>query len=321
MPAAYNFENIQQLADQIIAEKTGAPPGQKPGQPELTMLPMDSLEDFPEDLHKFRPATPERLEELKESVRENGILNPLLVRPAGEGRYQIIAGHNRRTAARELAYQALPCIIKEGMTDDEAILAKNADNLASRTLLPSERGWAYRQDMEVRKRQGRRSDLTSCQLGTKLRSDELVAQSTGNSARQIQRYIRLTYLIPPLLDMVDGQKLGLIVGEQLSYLRRRSQETVYAYCFQEREKPIRLTEAMAKVLRETEADPDKIIDRELLEELTAKKAKVRFRSLKLEMASLRSYFPVGTPEQVVVQTIHTALAAYFEGKEEHDAAL
>lgn len=319
MPAAYNFEKIQELADQIIAEKTGAPPGQKPGQPELTMLPMDSLEDFPEDLHKFRPATPERLEELKESVRENGILNPLLVRPAGEGRYQIIAGHNRRTAARELAYQALPCIIKEGMTDDEAILAKNADNLASRTLLPSERGWAYRQDMEVRKKQAGRPVNNSGHDVLNYQSRDLVDNTV--TGRSVSRYIRLTYLIPPLLDMVDGQKLGLVVGEQLSYLRRRSQETVYAYCFQEQETPIRLTEAMAKALREAEADPDKIIDRALLEELTAKKAKVRFRTLKLEMVPLRSYFPVGTPEQVVVQTIHTALAAYFEGKEEHDAAL
>lgn len=283
----------------------------------VLQLPIGELQDFPAALHKFKPASGQRLTDLEESIRENGILNAILVRKLPGGQYQIIAGHNRRTAAQNIGYRTVPCIVKDLPDDDDAIRAMIADNMNNRELLPSERGWAYRWEMEIRRRQGQRSDLNPSTCG---HPDHKFIKSRNDiderkSGRSVSRYIRLTYLIEPLIDLVDAGKVALGTGEQLSYLKKHSQETVYNFCYAA--EPVRpLKETQAKKLREVEADPDNIIDEDLLEELTAKQKKVRFRTLKLEMAALRNFFPVGTPEEVVVQTIHTALGIYFEKKEE-----
>lgn len=315
----YDMEKLRRIAEEREAERRAqaaaeAPEKQQPVPEEIgerRELPIAALENFPAELHKFHPASRERLEELKDSIRANGIISPLIVRPLDADRYQIIAGHNRRTAARELGYDTVPVIVKRYLTDGEAIRLKNDDNLMQRDgMLPSERGWAYRQNMEVLRKQGKRLDLTSGQNVQKL-SRDTVAEGSNYCGRQVQRYIRLTYLIPELLDLVDKKQLGLTVGENLSYLTVDNQETVYLFCFTG-EKPVKLTEAVAKTLREIQDDPDRIIDADTLEELTAKHTRTRMRSLKLDMQELRTYFPVGTPEGVVVQTIHTALAKYFD---------
>lgn len=315
----YDMEKLRKIAEEREAERRAQAAVKVNEEPkpvpeeigERRELPIAALEDFPAELHKFHPASRERLEELKDSIRANGIISPLIVRPLDADRYQIIAGHNRRTAARELGYDTVPVIVKRYLTDGEAIRLKNDDNLMQRDgMLPSERGWAYRQNMEVLRKQGKRLDLTSGQNVQKL-SRDMVAEGSNYCGRQVQRYIRLTYLIPELLDLVDKKQLGLTVGENLSYLTVDNQETVYLYCFTS-EKPVKLTEAVAKTLREIQDDPDRIIDADTLEELTAKHTRTRMRSLKLDMQELRTYFPVGTPEGVVVQTIHTALAKYFD---------
>lgn len=316
----YDMEKLRRIAEEREAERRAqaaaeASEKQQPVPEEIgerRELPIAALEDFPAELHKFHPASRERLEELKDSIRANGIISPLIVRPLDADRYQIIAGHNRRTAARELGYDTVPVIVKRYLTDGEAIRLKNDDNLMQRDgMLPSERGWAYRQNMEEINRQGKRTDLTLSQFATKLDSAAEIGKKVHKSRDQIFRYIRLTYLIPELLDLVDKNQLGLTVGENLSYLTVDNQETVYLYCFTG-EKPVKLTEAVAKTLREIQDDPDRIIDADTLEELTAKHTRTRMRSLKLDMQELRTYFPVGTPEGVVVQTIHTALAKYFD---------
>ena len=279
------------------------------------------LENYPAEKHRFKPASPSRMEELVDSIRRNGIINPLIVRPLTGEKYQILTGHNRRRAAIHLGYQTVPCLIRQDLSDDDAISIMISDNLDNRDLLPSERGWAYRDLMDIRSRQGQRTDLTYGKSGHKLTSAQnrwksetaaTIGQEYGDSKNKVRRYIRLTYLIVPLLDLVDAGKIGLGTGEQLSYLKQEAQETVYAYCYAS-EPGHPLKEAQARKLREVQADPDQIIDEELLEELTTKQKKVRFRTLKLEMSKLRDYFPPGTPEEVVVQTIHTALAVYFEG--------
>lgn len=316
----YDMEKLRRIAEEREAERRAqaaaeAPEKQQPVPEEIgerRELPIAALEDFPAELHKFHPASRERLEELKDSIRANGIISPLIVRPLDADRYQIIAGHNRRTAARELGYDTVPVIVKRYLTDGEAIRLKNDDNLMQRDgMLSSERGWAYRQNMEeIGRQQGRRSDLTSGHNVQKW-TRETIAENSDKCGRQIQRYIRLTYLIPELLDLVDKKQLGLTVGENLSYLTVDNQETVYLFCFTG-EKPVKLTEAVAKTLREVQDDPDRIIDADTLEELTAKHTRTRMRSLKLDMQELRTYFPVGTPEGVVIQTIHSALAKYFD---------
>lgn len=314
----YDMEKLRKIAEEREAERRAQAKANEEPKPvpeatdERRELPIAALEDFPAELHKFHPASRERLEELKDSIRANGIISPLIVRPLDADRYQIIAGHNRRTAAKELGYDTVPVIVKRYLTDGEAIRLKNDDNLMQRDgMLPSERGWAYRQNMEEINRQGKRTDLTLSQFATKLDSAAEIGKKVHKSRDQIFRYIRLTYLIPELLDLVDKKQLGLTVGENLSYLTVDNQETVYLYCFTG-EKPVKLTEAVAKTLREIQDDPDRIIDADTLEELTAKHTRTRMRSLKLDMQELRTYFPVGTPEGVVVQTIHTALAKYFD---------
>lgn len=319
----YDMEKLRKIAEEREAERRAqaaaeASEKQQPVPEEIgerRELPIAALEDFPAELHKFHPASRERLEELKDSIRANGIISPLIVRPLEADRYQIIAGHNRRTAARELGYDTVPVIVKRYLTDGEAIRLKNDDNLMQRDgMLPSERGWAYRQNMEEINRQGKRTDLTLSQFATKLDSAAEIGKKVHKSRDQIFRYIRLTYLIPELLDLVDKKQLGLTVGENLSYLTVDNQETVYLFCFTG-EKPVKLTEAVAKTLREIQDDPDRIIDADTLEELTAKHTRTRMRSLKLDMQELRTYFPVGTPEGVVIQTIHSALAKYFDKEE------
>ena len=205
------------------------------------------------------------------------------------------------------------------MDEDDALGVLVSDNLQNRELLPSERGWAYRDLWEIQKKRKEhlpgRPKNNSSQIGTNFRVDRYVGEQTGDSKNKVRRYICLTYLMPQLLELVDQGKIGLGTGEQLSHLKQRSQELIYCYCYAV-EKPRPLKEAHARQLREIEADPDQIIDVDLLEELLAPKKKVRFRTLKIEMTKLRDYFPTGTPEDVVIQTIHTALAVYFEGKEE-----
>lgn len=304
----YNMDAIMALARQT--EEAA------PLKDELVELPIDCLEDFPQEKHRFKPASPQRLERLAASIRENGILSPLLVRQLPEGKYQIIAGHNRRTAAQSLGWSKVPCIIKK-LDEDSAILVLIADNLDNREkLLPSEKAFAYKTRLDAMKRQaGRPPKENVSPTGTHLRSDTELAEKVGESRNQVQRYIRLTHLIPQLLELVDNEKIGLRVGEQLSYLSQRSQWTVYSFCYAA-DPPRYLKEAQARALRVVEEDPDRIIDADLLEEMTEKKASLRLRTVKLPMQPLREYFPQGTPEQIVIQTIHTALAQYFSGKDQ-----
>lgn len=279
----------------------------------IIQVPIDELVDFPAEMHRFRPATGQRLKDLEDSIRINGILNALLIRILPDGRKQILAGHNRRTAAQNVGYKVINCVVKDAATDDEALLIVIHDNLHNRDLLPSERGWAYRDYMDIQGRRGYRTDLTCGKSDHKLSKTRDCIDEKA-SGRRVHRYIRLTYLIDPLLELVDQGKIALGTGEQLSYLSKRSQQIVYDFCYAS-EPGHPLKENHAKALREAEADPDRIIDEDLLEELTAKKQSVRLRTVKLEMSKLRDYFPVGTPEEVVKQTIHTALSVYFEGKE------
>ena len=315
--------------EKLMKLSTGPAEPEAPAAQEqkIIQVPIDELVDFPPEKHRFRPATGQRLKDLEDSIRINGILNALLIRILPDGTKQILTGHNRRTAARNIGYKSINCIIKDAPTDDEALLIVIHDNLHNRDLLPSERGWAYRDTIEIQgRRQGQRTDLLTSsksgwkldnapKSGRKLETVEILGKEYGDSKNKVRRYIRLTWLIEPLLELVDQGKIALGTGEQLSYLSQHSQQIVYEFCYAS-DPGHPLKESHAKALREAEADPDRIVDEDLLEELTSKKQTVRLRTVKLEMSKLRDYFPVGTPEEVVKQTIQTALAIYFEKKED-----
>ena len=183
--------------------------------------------------HPFKVIDDEKMEDLVESIRANGILSPVLIRPIGNDIYEMVSGHRRMHAAILLGMDRIPAIIRE-MTDDEAIVKMVDANIQREELLPSEKAFAYKMKMDAMKNQGYRSDLTadsktSCQFGTKSRADQQVSGQVGESARQVQRFIRLTELIPELLEYVDQKRLQFTVAVEISYIDKEVQKWLYEY--------------------------------------------------------------------------------------------
>lgn len=191
----------------------------------IASLPISKLQPFSK--HPFKRHTPEKLRELADSIEENGVIVPILVRPMDNGMYEIVAGHNRVEASSLVGMDVIPCDIRE-MDDDTATILMVDSNLQRETVLPSEKAWAYRYKLEAIKSQGKRNDLTSAQLVPKLDAREIVAKESGENRMQISRYIRLTHLIPQLLDKVDEKKLAFIPAVELSYLKEHEQKWLYS---------------------------------------------------------------------------------------------
>ena len=187
---------------------------------QVQQIPIGEL--FPFKNHPFKVLDDESMQRTVESVEQYGVLSPLIARPRAEGGYEIISGHRRQHAAQLAGLDALPVIVRQ-MDDDAAVLLMVDSNLQRENILPSERAFAYKMKLEALKNQGARSDLTSCQVGTKFRADELLAENSSESARNVQRFIRLTSLIPELLDMVDEKKIAFNPAVELSYLDEAQQ--------------------------------------------------------------------------------------------------
>ncbi len=187
-------------------------------------IPLSELHPFKN--HPFKVVDDEAMMRTVESVARFGVLAPAIVRPREEGGYEVIAGHRRKHASELAGLETMPVIIRE-MDDDEATILMVDSNLQRETILPSERAFAYRMKLEAMKHQGQRTDLTSGQVGPKLesrRSNELVAEGVGESVKQVQRYIRLTYLIPEILEMVDQKQIAFNPAVELSYLTESEQK-------------------------------------------------------------------------------------------------
>ncbi|MCD8368664.1 MAG: ParB/RepB/Spo0J family partition protein, partial [Clostridiales bacterium] len=176
-----------------------------PTQEQVQQIPISELHPF--EGHPFRVVDDEAMTRTVESISQFGVISPLLARPDPDGGYEIISGHRRCHAAELVGLKTLPVIVRE-MDDDEAIIAMVDANLQRETILPSERAWAYKMKLDAIKHQGARSDLTSRQLVGKLEAADILGKDTGESGRQVQRYIRLTNLIPELMDMVDEKKIA-----------------------------------------------------------------------------------------------------------------
>ena len=192
----------------------------------VIMMNLETIHPFKN--HPFKVADDEDMRKTADSIREYGVLVPAIVRPMENGEYEMISGHRRRYASMLAGKETMPVIIRE-MDDDTATILMVDSNLQREHILPSERAKAYQMKMEALKHQGERKDLqkgedgTSCQLGTKLRADEQVAADTGESARQVQRFIRLNNLIPEILDLVDDKKIAFNPAVELSYLPKEEQ--------------------------------------------------------------------------------------------------
>ena len=187
-------------------------------------IPLSELHPFKD--HPFKVLDDEAMQKTVESIRQYGVMVPAIARPSPEGGYELIAGHRRHHASELAGKETMPVIVRE-MDDDAATILMVDSNLQREELLPSERAFAYRMKLEAIKHQGSRGDLTSGQVGPKLdakRSNQIVAEDAGESVKQVQRFIRLTYLIPELLDMVDQKKLAFNPAVELSYLRPEEQK-------------------------------------------------------------------------------------------------
>ena len=196
---------------------------QEVSREQVQNVPLELFHPFPN--HPFKVLDDEKMQDTVQSISEFGVLVPVLARPRPEGGYEIVSGH-RRVHASELAGRTeIPAIIRN-MTDDEAILIMVDSNLQREQILPSEKAFAYKMKLEAMKRQGRRTDLTSSQIGTRLRSDEIIAAQTGDSRNQIARFIRLTHLISPILDMVDQNSFALNAAVEISYIPEEHQNAL-----------------------------------------------------------------------------------------------
>lgn len=186
-------------------------------------IPISQIDEFPD--HPFKVLIDEDMEQLVESVKRNGVMTPATVRLKEDGRYELISGHRRKKACELAGLETLKCEVKE-LTRDEAIIIMVESNLQRSTILPSEKAFAYKMRLEAMNRQGQRSDLTSCQVGRKLSSASEVAQKSGDSERQVFRFVRLTELVPEILQMVDERRIALSPAVEISYLTEEQQYTL-----------------------------------------------------------------------------------------------
>ena len=253
-------------------------------------LPVEKLRPF--EGHPFKVKDDEEMHTLIESVQTVGILSPLIVRPIEEtDEYEVISGHRRLHAAIKAGAEQVPAFIYAVSRDEAAVMLVDS-NLHREHILPSEKAFAYRMKAEAMAHQGWRSDLTSCQVGTKLRTDEQIASDTNESARQIQRYIRLTYLIPEFLDKMDEGKIALSVGVELSYLEPWAQKEILEQC-----EINDCTPSYSQAFRLHKADRDGLLTDAVIEGIMREEKANQREMFKLPMEQIRRYVPNANPKQ------------------------
>ena len=275
----------------------------------VTLNPAD-ISDFPN--HPFKVKQDEAMAEMVDSVKQYGVLVPALVRPKADGGYEMVAGHRRKCAATLAGITEMPCIVRN-LTDDEATIIMVDSNLQRETILPSEKAFAYKMKLDAMKRQGQRSDLTSRPLDTKSRSDEQLAKDSPDSARQIQRYIRLTELIPSVLDMVDSGKIAFRPAVELSYLSSKQQEALYSTMECED-----CTPSLAQAIKMKEFSKDGKLTEEVILSIMQEEKPNQREQFKMPKERISKYFAPGTPAQKIEDTIIKALELYRRRERQRD---
>lgn len=277
---------------------------------EIRSVPLSQLHPFKD--HPFKVLDDDSMSETVESVKQIGVVVPLIARPTEDG-YEIVSGHRRHHAAELAGLETVPVIVRE-MDDDSAVIFMVDSNLQRENILPSEKALAYKMKLEAMKRQGARTDLqqdgTSCQVGTKSRSDESVAEGTGDSARQVQRYIRLTNLIPEVLDMVDQKQIAFNPAVELSYLKpEEQQDFLEAIDMTQTAPSLSQAQRIKKLSQEGACTADAICD--VMSE--AKKPEVG--RLTFSTDSLRKYFPKSYTAKQMEETIIRLLEQYMKKRQ------
>ena len=273
-------------------------------------LPTAEISDFPD--HPFKVRMDEEMEQMVESVKERGVLSPVLVRPMPDGSYQMVSGHRRKLASELAELPTVPCIVRE-LTDDEAIIIMVDSNLQRERVLPSEKAFAYKMKLDAMKRQGQRTDLTLSPVATKLDSAAALGKQSGESRDQVFRYIRLTNLVPELLDMVDNSvlkekgtlQMALRPAVELSYLPENEQSALLEVmegedCTPSHAQAIKMREFSEK----GKLNPDVILS------IMQEEKPNQVEQFKMPRNRIDKFFPAGTPAQKIEDTIVKALEMY-----------
>ncbi len=258
-------------------------------------IPLDQLKPFKN--HPFKVRDDQRMLDTVDSIREYGVLVPAIARPDPEGGYELISGHRRKRGCEMAGLQTMPVIIRD-LDDDAAVLVMVDSNIQREELLPSERAFAYKMKLEALKHQGARMDLTSCQVGTKLRADEKLAESVNESARTVQRFIRLTELISELLDMVDERKLAFNPAVEVSYLKRDEQRMLLEAMDAEQTTP-----SLSQAQRLKKFSQEGRLTEEAMSAIMSEEKKSDMDKVTLRSDTLRKYFPKSYTPKQMEQTI------------------
>jgi len=253
--------------------------------------------------HPFRVASGEEMEQLKESIREYGVLSPLLVRPRGDGRNEIVSGHRRKAACEALGITELPVLVRD-MTDDEAVILMVDSNIQREHILPSEKAFAYKMKMEALRHQGKKSELTSSRPGMKLQTMDIVGQESGDSRNQVHRYIRLTHLIPSILQMVDEYQIAFNPAVEISYLTEEHQRML-----KEEMDACQATPSLTQSRTLKQMSKEGTLTREYLHHLLTEEKPNQRQKFFLNQEDVQRYFPKHyTPQQmqqVILHLLHT----------------
>ena len=272
--------------------------------PKIYDIPIELIDDFPD--HPFKVRMDEDMDQLVESIKERGLITPITLRPKEDGRYEVVSGHRRKKACEIAGLSYVKADVRE-MSRDEAIMTMVDSNLQREHILPSEKARAYKMKMDAMKRQGLRADLTSRPVGAKLgsRSDRELAAEVGESARQIDRYIRLTELIPDLLDLVDEGKIALRPAVELSYLSKDEQSMVY--------KQIEICECTpshAQTIRMRKISENGGLNSAMIEDIMLEEKPNQREKVSVSYDKVRKFIPESVPFEETGNYIMDALEFY-----------
>lgn len=266
-------------------------------KPKVEAIPLAALTPFRN--HPFKVKEDEEMAQLMRSIADAGVLSPALARPLPDGGYELISGHRRLAACKALGMDAMPVIVRD-LTDEEAVITMVDSNLQREHILPSEKAFAYKMKYDALKHQG-----TSSQLGTKLRTDELLAQNSSDSRNQIQRYIRLTHLIPDILKLVDEGKIALTPAVELSYLQPSEQEMLFSVMDSDEVTPSLSQARRLRRMSETQTLTDDAV-LQLLSEVKGNQVEY----VKVPVDKLRSFFRPDTSVKQMTETLVKAMDFY-----------
>lgn len=290
---------LSNLDDLFSTEETRQQAQADAGREKVRMIPLDELHPFAH--HPFKVKDDEAMQDTVESVKAYGVLVPAIARPREEGGYELVAGHRRHRASLLAGLAEMPVIVRE-LDDDEATIIMVDSNLQRETLLPSERAFAYRMKLEAIRRQAGRPAKNSRQVVGNFESADIVGKDIGESGRQIQRFIRLTYLVPPLLDMVDEHKVAFNPAVELSYLTSGEQVALLDAMDSEQATP-----SLSQAQRLKKFSQEGSLSEDIMRAILSEEKKPEVSKITLSSDKLRRYFPKSFTPQQMEQTIFRLL--------------